>query len=175
MDARTSTLLLVDFQARLMPAIADAEAVIANARRLAEAARLLGMPVLGTEQNPAGLGGTVEAPAGRAGRVIAKMAFDAAREPALLEAIPPDRGDVVIAGCEAHVCVLQTAFGLQRHGFRPALVQDAVGSRRSDSKWAALGRCARHGMEVVTTEMVLFEWLGDCRHPAFRDVLALVR
>lgn len=175
LDASTSTLLLVDFQARLMPAITGGMAAAATAARLAEAARLLGVPVLATEQNPRGLGGTVEALTGRAGRTFAKMHFNAAAEADLPAAIGPERRTVVVTGCEAHVCVLQTALGLKAKGFAPVVVQDAIASRTVENKAAALQRLAHHAVEIVTSEMVIFEWLGHCEHPAFREALALVK
>ena len=110
LDARHCSLVLVDYQARLMPAIHDGERVVANALLLADAARLLGVPVLGTEQNPGGLGPNVEAVRQRCASTLAKMHFDACEDGLLgqLEALC-DAPEVVLAGCEAHVCLLQTA------------------------------------------------------------------
>ncbi|HEX5452212.1 MAG TPA: isochorismatase family protein, partial [Stellaceae bacterium] len=79
------------------------------------------------------------------------------------------------AGCETHVCVLQTALGLLAAGRRVAMVRDAVGSRRAESKEAALRRLERHGAEIVTTEMVAFEWLATAEHPRFRDIVRLIK
>jgi len=87
----------------------------------------------------------------------------------------PDRSDLVVAGCETHVCVLQTALGLIEAGRRVWLVRDAVGSRRAESKETAIRRLERNGAEIVTVEMVVFEWLQTAEHPRFRDGLALVR
>jgi nicotinamidase-related amidase len=86
-----------------------------------------------------------------------------------------DRPDIMVAGCEAHVCVMQTALGLLDAGRRVYLVRDAVASRRAESKETAVARLARHGAEIVTTEMVLFEWLGSAEHPRFRDIIALIK
>lgn len=173
--AGTSALLLIDFQSRLMPAIDGAAATIGAARRLAGAAGLLGVPIMLTEQNPAGLGPTVAdlLPADRSA-VVGKMTFDALRDAGVRERLP-DRADVVVAGWEAHVCVLQTVFGLLNAGRRPVVVCDAIGSRRSDSREAALRRMERQGAEIVTAEMVVFEWLGGADHPRFREVLALIK
>jgi nicotinamidase-related amidase len=169
-----SFLLVIDLQARLMPAIDGGEGVVANARRLLEAARLLGVPGLFTEQNPGKLGPTVEDLAPGPDRVAAKMTFDALRAPGLAESLPPG-GTIVVLGCEAHVCVLQTVMGLLGAGRRVVVVRDAVGSRRVENRDAALDRMERHGAEVVTTEMAIFEWLESCEHPRFREALALVR
>ena len=171
--AETSALLLIDFQARLMPAIAEGAARVTQAGKLAAAAALLDVPVLLTEQNPRGLGGTDPALAD-AGPVLAKMTFDATRAPGFAAAMP-DRPAVVVAGCEAHVCVLQTVLGLRAMGRAVAVVADAVGSRLPASRDLGLARMAAAGAQIVSTEMVLFEWLGSADHPRFRAVLALIK
>lgn len=173
--SESSVLLLVDFQARLMPAICDAESAIANARRLAEAAKLLGVPIRATEQNPAGLGRGVGELLPFAEATLAKRYFDATRESEWAGFLPQGRPHVVVAGCETHVCVLQTVLGMLEKRFQVRLVRDAVGSRRRESREAALLRAERHGAELVTTEMVIFEWLATCDHPHFREALALVK
>jgi len=158
-----------------MPAMHDGETVIARAARLAEAARLLDVPVRATEQYPAGLGPTVAALAAYPGEVLAKTAFSAADAPGFPALLPPGAGDLIIAGCEAHVCVLQTVLRLLGSGRRVVLVADATGSRDPDDKAAAIDRARFHGAEVVTSEMVLFEWLRDAQHPRFRDVQKLLK
>jgi len=173
-DPRRSALLVIDFQARLMPAIEEGAAVVANARRLIDAAEMLDIPVLFTEQNAKGLGTTVPELAPGKDGVFHKTSFDACRMPGFLDRLP-DRSDLVVAGCETHVCVLQTALGLIEAGRRVWLVRDAVGSRRAESKETAIRRLERHGAEIVTAEMVVFEWLQTAEHPRFRDALALVR
>lgn len=171
MDRATSALLLIDLQARLMPVIDGGAAVLARARLLRDAAVLLGVPVLATEQNPQGLGATVPDLAGAP--TIRKTTFDATRA-GLLDRLPEGRA-LVVAGCEAHVCVLQTVLGLLASGRRVFVVEDAVGSRRALDRTAALRRMERHGAEVATAEMAVFEWLADSAHPRFREALALVR
>lgn len=175
LTASVSTLLLVDLQARLMPAIAGGEAVVENVGRLARAARLLEVPILATEQNPGGLGRTVEALVALPSATLTKTFFDATRETAFETFLPPERPTLVVAGCETHVCVLQTVLGLLDKGRSVALVKDAVGSRHEANRDAALERAKAHGAELVTTEMVIFEWLGTSDHPGFREALSLVR
>jgi nicotinamidase-related amidase len=168
-----ATLVIIDVQARLLPAIADGENLIDNTRRLVDAAVQLAHPVIMTEQNPDGLGGTVPELAG-SGPVISKMSFDSCAEPAFLAAVAGER-DLVICGCETHVCVLQTVITLLSYRRRVYVVQDAVGSRRAESKSVAIARMQRHGAEIVTTEMVVFEWLRSASHPRFRPVSKLIR
>lgn len=175
MSSDGSTLLMIDFQAKLMRAIDDAATAIGNAGRLLGAAQMLGVPVLFTEQNVNGLGATVPELSSRAnGPVAHKMTFDACRAAGFADMLA-DRPEVIVTGCEAHVCVLQTALGLLDAGRRVYVVRDAIGARRTESKEAAIRRMERHGADIVTTEMVVFEWLETAEHPRFRAAAALIR
>jgi nicotinamidase-related amidase len=186
-DSGRSVLVLVDYQAKLMPAIHGASGVLANATLLADAARLLGIRVVGTEENPEGLGHNDPAIRSRSDATLAKRHFDACRDglvamlaktgnasrfPPRAEAPPLH---AVIAGCETHVCLLQTAMGLLAAGLRVFVVANACGSRSPADHAAALDRLRDAGAVVVTTEMVVFEWLGTCDHPRFREALSLVK
>ncbi|HDS1771236.1 isochorismatase family protein [Pseudomonas putida] len=176
-NAQASVLVLVDYQTRLMPAIHDADRVLGNARLLARAAQALGIPVLGTEQNPSGLGPNVELVKAECASTVVKTHFDACAD-GLLEALHSSKEEfnqVVVAGCEAHVCMMQTALGLLRANKRVWVVANASGSRRTDDHATAMTRLAQAGATIVTHEMVLFEWLNDCKHPQFREVLALIK
>ena len=198
LDADDSQLVLIDYQGRLMPAIHDSAFVLANARRLAELAKLVGVPVWATEQNPSKLGQTDASLAPLCDRIVPKMAFSGADElHALLsppvpparggnarslprhlqkpEAAAPERGTLVLAGCEAHVCLLQTALRLLEAEWDVWVVTDACGSRTERNRDAAYDRLASAGCELVTTEMVGFEWLRSCEHPQFRALQALVK
>jgi nicotinamidase-related amidase len=179
MDAARSVLVLVDYQGRLMPAIHDAEAVVEAALLLADAASTLGIRVVGTQQNPDGLGPNAEAVRMRCDVTLSKMYFDACSD-GLAEVLgegraQDDRPEVVIAGCEAHVCLMQTALGLLERGFRTWVVETACGSRRPADKQAAMQRLREAGATIVSDEMVLFEWVSNCRHPQFKTVLDLVK
>jgi nicotinamidase-related amidase len=200
LDADDSQLVLVDYQQRLMPAIREGDAVLANAVRLARIAQLLQVPAWATEENPRGLGPTVAALQPLlAGRILPKMDFDGAgvllprlRPPARPQqggnarSLPkhlqkpaaeaaPARESIVLAGCEAHVCLLQTALGLLEEEVEVWVVTDACGSRSERNRDAAFDRLAGAGAELVTTEMVAFEWLRHAEHPRFKEVLALVK
>jgi nicotinamidase-related amidase len=171
-DRVSSALLMVDFQTKLMPAIEEGMLVIANARRLVYAAEMFQIPALFTEENVDGLGRTL--PELRPGSIAHKMTFDACRAADFLRVLP-NRHDFIISGCEAHVCVLQTVMGLLSAGRRVYVVRDALGSRRSESKETAIRRMEQNGAEIVTTEMVIFEWLGTAEDPRLRDAIALVK
>ena len=175
-DAARCALVLVDYQAKLMPAIHGGAAVVRAAEALADGARLLGLRVVGTEQNPAGLGPNVAGIRARCDVTLPKMHFDGCDD-GLVAAIDAEssRPEVVIAGCEAHVCLLQTALGLLRQGRRVWVVTDACGSRRRSDHAASMQRLAEAGATRVSTEMVLFEWLRHSGHPRFREVLSRIK
>ena len=175
LTAEGAVLLLIDLQERLMPAIYDGDAVVSRAVRLAEAARLLDVPVRATEQYPAGLGKTVPALAAYPQSTMTKTTFSATEDAGFSALLPAGTSEVVVAGCEAHVCVLQTVLGLLGLGHRVLLAADAVGSRDPADRAAAIDRARQHGAEIVTSEMALFEWLRDARHPKFREVQNLLK
>jgi len=174
-DPADCTLLIIDPQARLMPAIHDAETVIRRCVYLGTAARELGIHVIGTEQNPDGLGTLVPEIAGLCDTTLSKFHFSATAEEGFLSRLPQGRNTFVVAGCEAHVCVLQTVAGLIETGHAVKWVADAVGSRHPHDRAAATERARGMGADVVTTEMVVFEWLGSSQHPKFKRLLQMIR
>ena len=217
LDVDDSQLVLVDYQARLMPLIFENEMVVANALRLARMARAMEVPVWGTEQNPKGLGrntpeliAAIEAVSNAGGgKTLTKMHFNAVEDgladwlrppvrkptqgasqggnarslPKHLQKSaesaapepPQGRNTIVIAGCEAHVCLMQTALGLLEEEFEVWVVTDACSSRSERNRDAAFDRLAGAGAELVTTEMVAFEWLRTAEHPVFKEILGLVK
>ena len=174
-DPARSTLLIIDMQQRLVPAIDGHETVVANCRRLLDAGRMLGVPAVATEQYPRGLGPTIGPLRIEPANVLDKTEFDATRNPGFFRLLPGERPDLILVGCEAHVCVLQTALGCLDGKRKIHVVADAIGSRASDNKAAGIDRMRLHGAEIVTTEMVIFEWLGGKDNPRFKEVTALIR
>ncbi len=199
LDVEESQLVLVDYQERLMPAMFESATVLDNAHRLARMARLLEVPVWGTEQNPAKLGPNPAAIREACRKTLSKMHFSAVadgladwlRPPARpaggnARSLPkhlqkpaapsqPERGTIVMAGCEAHVCLLQTALELIEQEFDVWVVTDACTSRTERNRDAAFDRLAGAGAELVTTEMVAFEWLRTADDPRFKDVHGLIK
>jgi nicotinamidase-related amidase len=195
LDAEECQLLLVDYQARLMPSIHEADFVLANAMRLARVAQALHVPTWGTEENPSGLGENPPELKALCRQTLAKMHFSACADglvpllrpaarqggnarslPKHLQKAPaPERGSIVVAGCEAHVCLMQTALELLDEEFEVWVVTDACSSRSERNRDAAFDRLAAAGAELVTTEMVAFEWLRTAEHPMFKEVLALLK
>ncbi len=178
LEAARSLLLLVDVQTRLAPAVHAAAACVQRCRLLLEAARRLDVPVLATEQCPEGLGPLVPELAAllEPAQVHAKRHFSCAAEPPIVAALEGSRRpSIVICGMEAHICVLQSALGLEALGFAPVVVADAVASRGPASREIALQRLRAHGIEIVTAEMVVYEWLREAPTPDFRAILPLIR
>ncbi|MDA0218008.1 MAG: hydrolase [Proteobacteria bacterium] len=178
MEARRSALVLIDLQERLMPAIEGGPGVVERCAILLQAARRLDVPVLATRQYPRGLGALV-APFDEALRPREchdKLAFSAfAEDPARAALRDLGRDCFVLAGVEAHVCVLQTALDLLGEGYGVAIVADAVSSRTGQSRELALARLRANGALIVNAEMVLFEWLERAGTDAFRDLSPLIR
>jgi nicotinamidase-related amidase len=198
LDDQDSQLVLVDYQARLMPAVHEGGEVLANAMRLAQAAHWMEVPTWGTEQNPDKLGQNPAELRALCRRTLPKMSFSACAEglievlrPApraaggnarslpkhLQKAVPqdPSRQSIVIAGVEAHVCLLQTALELLEAEFEVWVVTDACSSRTERNRDAAFDRLAGAGAELVTTEMVLFEWLRSADADPFKEIQALIK
>jgi len=197
LELQDSQLVLVDYQSQLMPVMHEGEAVLRNGVRLAQMAHLLKVPTWGTEQNPERLGHNPVEISEVCRRTLAKMSFGACEEglgevlrpqasaPSgnarslprhLQKAVPsPVRNSVVIAGCEAHICLLQTALGLLEEEFEVWVVTDACASRSERNRDAAFDRLAGAGAELLTTEMVAFEWLRTAEHPQFKAVQVLIK
>lgn len=173
-----SVLVVVDCQERLWKVIEGREALGGRLAKLISAARILEVPVLLTEQYPQGLGATVEAVGAAADGVAAvpKTCFSCWGEPAFVQAVhDTDRDILVLAGIEAHICVLQTALDALAAGYSVHVVADGVGVRRPENLQPALHRL-RHGGAVVTIlESVLFEWMERSDIEAFKTVSGLLR
>ena len=174
MKAEQSTLLLVDVQEKLMPAIARGHEVVDRCTLLANIAALLDVPAVGTEQLPDKLGRNVQVIRDLCGKTIAKHHFDACSD-SLIEELPEARQHIVIGGCETHVCMLQTALSLLDAGYKVWVVADATGSRHELDRDVALDRLQQSGARIVTVEMAAFEWMMHCRHPRFREAQALIK
>jgi nicotinamidase-related amidase len=171
-------LVVVDIQERLLPAIFEKERVVQNAVRLIQGATILQVPIFVTEQYRKGLGPTVpevaEVIPGFA--PLEKLAFSACGADGFVPALGTKQvTDAVLCGIEAHVCVTQTCLGLLEKGFRVFVVADAISSRTAANYLLGVERMRAAGAVIVSTEMVLFELLGQAGTPEFKQVLALVK
>jgi nicotinamidase-related amidase len=181
-----SLLLVVDIQEKLAPAIPAVELVTANSVRLLQAARQLHVPTFVSEQYVRGLGPSVAAirqaaldnktASALATQFFEKTHFSCAAEPGVLDLLRNTRRtQILLTGTEAHVCVLQTALGLHAAGFSVFLVADATASRSPDNRQAAIDRLRAAGIHIVSSEMVLFEWLQRAATDEFRALLPLIK
>ncbi|MFA5529668.1 MAG: hydrolase [Thiohalomonadaceae bacterium] len=181
LSADQSLLILVDVQVRLAAAMPDADRarVLRQGAALLRGADLLQVPVIVSEQYPKGLGHTEPALAETfpaAAAVVEKTCFACSGETRFREALAGHgRRQVVVAGMEAHVCVLQTALELHAAGHEVFVVEDAVSSRDPANRDNAMARLRQAGVTVTNTESVLFEWLRDASHTQFKAVSALIK
>jgi nicotinamidase-related amidase len=177
MSPGDTALLVIDVQEKLLPHIHQAARLLRNIAFLIDGARLLDLPVLVTEQYPRGLGPTVPELAQRLPEPRPdKRAFSACAAPGVVEALHRGaRPKVVLAGMEAHVCVLQTALDLLALDFRVYVAVDGVGARSPIDHETALRRMEQAGAVPVTCEMCVFEWLAGSEHPRFKEASRLVQ
>ncbi len=177
-QSENSLLLVIDVQERLSPAIGEAPRLTANILKLLKAAKRLNLPVLATEQYPRGLGRTLEEvkPLIPDGAVLEKIHFSAMAEPGFKERLRAmGRDQIVVLGMEAHICVLQTTLELRAAGYEIFAVEDAMGSRDRRNTDLAVDRMRAAGVQAVSTEMVIFEWMRRADMDCFKELSALIK
>jgi nicotinamidase-related amidase len=172
MSADKCTLLIVDVQSRLAPAIHDGQRVVDNCIWLARVAARVGVPVVVTEHFPEKIGVTVDAlkAATADAHYVAKECFSAQADGCLAGTAVDERRQVVVCGTEAHVCVQQTALDLRWAGKEVFVVAEASGSRDPSNRDLAFARMRQHGIEIVSREMIAFEWLRRGGTALFSDI-----
>jgi len=171
-DAPRSLVLVIDMQEKVLPAISDHERLTANVVWLIRVAQRIGVPVAATEHCGKNLG-PIASPVRSllpAEAIGAKAHFSAVAAKCLPALPGADRPQVVIAGVEAHVGLLQTALELMEEGKEVYVVADCVGSRRDGDRDLALARVRQEGVRIVSREMVVYEWLGEAGTPLFKEV-----
>jgi nicotinamidase-related amidase len=172
-----SRLLIVDVQEKLVPMIAHYARMLGNCRRLIQGARILDVPVFATEQYPKGLGHTVTSLSELLGSIPEKQRFSCAEvlDWGLASEQTDNRFQIVIAGIEAHVCVLHTVLDLLAGGFQVFVPADAISSRGELDWKIALDRMSSGGAVITTTESVLFEWCEQSGTPEFKQISRLIK
>jgi nicotinamidase-related amidase len=179
--ADSALLVVVDIQQRLGDAMPNKvlNRVLQNATLLIRSAGFLAVPIIRTEQYPEGLGAThplIATALTDNVTSLQKTSFSCCGSPAFQHAIErAKRQQIVLVGMEAHVCVLQTALDLRAAGHEVFVVEDAICSRRLENYQNALERLREQKVSVISAESVVFEWLGDSKHPHFKAVQALLR
>lgn len=177
LSCESAMVLIVDVQEKLLPAVVQAEACVAAVERLLRAAAVLGVPMLATEQYPAGLGPTRPSVRQLLGEapVLEKLTFSACTEELIERLQAMNRRQIIVAGIEAHVCMQQSVLDLLRLGYVPFVCADATTSRRELDCRVGLERMRQAGAIVTTTESVILELLGAAGTPAFKQILSIVK
>ncbi len=176
LDPESTFLLVVDMQESFSKVIPDFDSIVGSIALLANVAHLLGMPVVGTEQVPEKLGGTVSEIDELLDEKLEKTVFDAFRDEKIRERLLGlGRSKVLLTGIETHICVLQTALSALAQGLEVHLVSDATGSTFSGDKEVTLARLLQEGVYVTTSESAVYELLASSDHPRFREVVSLVK
>eukprot|EP00123_Amoebidium_parasiticum_P019617 comp27894_c0_seq1/m.47183 comp27894_c0_seq1/g.47183 ORF comp27894_c0_seq1/g.47183 comp27894_c0_seq1/m.47183 type:complete len:193 (-) comp27894_c0_seq1:626-1204(-) len=172
----STVFFLCDIQTKFQSAIRGFPQLLAVAKRLMDAAKLLDVPVVATEQYPQGLGPLVDDLKDPHVQIFSKVTFSMVTPEmeSYLKANPA-RNAVVLFGLETHVCVQQTALDLLSRGYQVHLLADGVSSRTKQDRECAIERLRQAGSIVTTSESVMFELMGDSKHPAFRDIQKLIR
>jgi nicotinamidase-related amidase len=178
-DSTKTSLLIVDVQERLLPAMQFPELLTARLNILLKAAVELQIPITVSEQYSKGLGRTVPELAIGTALVFEKISFSCWRDAALkqhfIDLHEGGRPLVVVAGIEAHVCVLQSCIDLYNAGFGVFAVADAMSSRLASSVDLAHHRMRSAGIQIMNTEMVLFELLEKAGTAEFKKLSALIK
>lgn len=179
LNLEDSLVLIIDVQEKLLNAVFNKEQVEKKSAIVAEAAKILGIPVVVTEQYPKGLGNTIPAVKDALAEdteVFEKTAFSALNNEEILEAIKKhNKKQILIFGIETHICVSQTTAALRELGYEVSVIKDACGSRAEEEYLAGLERMKDNGAYIITTEIALFEWLKGAKHPNFKAVQALIK
>lgn len=173
------TLLVIDVQERLLAHIFNRQQIIRNLRILIQGLQLLNVPIIVTEQYSKGIGQTVQEIKDvlKEYKPVEKITFGCLDNPEFSHKIgePNDKKYLLLAGIESHVCVLQTTLGLLEKGFNCGVIVDCIGSREEINYNFALERMGRSGADLLTTEMVLFDLMKSAGHPAFKQILKLIK
>jgi nicotinamidase-related amidase len=167
---------VVDVQEKLVPAIGAAGRIVWNIRRLIDGARVLGLPVVASEQYPQGLGPTVPELASRLEQRSAKTYFSCGELAALFADLRRRNIEkLLVCGLETHVCIQQTTLDLMADGWRVYVAVDAVGSRYDLDHQTALRRMDASGAVLTTTEAALWEWCQKAGTTEFKQISRIVR
>lgn len=179
LEAAKASLLLVDIQERLLPAMADPQQVLTRSHILLQAAKELSLPVTISEQYPKGLGHTMTELMLEGAKVMEKLSFSCWRDDEMkshfIRLHESGRPLVIVAGIESHVCVLQTCIDMAQAGFGVFAVADAMSSRKQESVDLALHRMRATGAEVINTEMAVFELLERAATTEFKTLSRLIK
>ena len=178
LKAEDTAALIVDFQDRLMPVIKDSEEIIKNACILIKGLKVLGVPVIVTQQYTKGIGNTVPEVAEALGEYtyMEKSTFSSWENEDIREKLYElGKKNLLVCGAEAHICVLQTALDLKTAGYETVFITDCSGSRKDKDKNCAIDRCKHEGIITATYETILMELCGKAGDDKFRAISKLIK
>lgn len=173
LDAARSLVILVDVQEKLTPLVQEHGRLVSHCHWLLEIAQLMSIPILVSEQYPQGLGKTVKALQKFIDKDnhLAKVHFSCVEDTEGWSMIKKAKRDqIVLIGIEAHVCILQTAMKLREKSLDVFVVADAIASRTTLDKELALKRMQHHGIDIISCEMAVFEWLNKSDTEIFKTI-----
>lgn len=171
-------LLIVDVQEKLLNAVYNKDIVLKNSKILASISKVLNIPAIITEQYPKGLGETITEikSAVITDYYFEKVDFNALADKNLLNKLKQiKKKQIILFGIETHICVHQTAYALINYGFDVILAKDACGSRSEFEYYSAIEEMKSYGVNIKTTEMIIFELLKSAKHPNFKEIQALIK
>jgi len=178
LNPKRTGLIIIDVQGKLATLMHEADALIEATRALIQGAKVLGLPVIWLEQNPEKLGETSPqlAEALAPLQPITKYTFSACGAPAFTDEMEASGIHTwLVAGIESHICVYQTVRDLIELGRKVEVVTDCVSSRTPENRQLGIDRMLEAGARATSVEMCLFELVGSCRVPEFRDVLKVIK
>ena len=178
LTAENTVLVLVDIQERLTAAMIEKQALVESAVRIVKGARVLEIPIIRTEQNPDGLGRTVPEldQLLSDAEPVTKLSFSCYGEPRFVDKLHSlSRGQILVGGIEAHVCVYQTVLDLLPHGYEVQVLADVVSSRTEANRTIGLERCKEAGATITSVETALFEMLRAAEGDKFKQMLKVVK
>lgn len=178
--AKHAQVLMVDIQRGLFPALSGAQNMLKRSTTLLHAAKKLAIPITAVEQNPEGLGHTVEPLQDFIDKTFTKTTFSGFEQAELVEHlndihVSQQRDTLILFGSEAHVCLLLTALGAKRAGYQTVVVWDATASRYPEDREIAKNRLLAAQCTLVSCETLVFEWLEDYQHPEFKSLIELIK
>lgn len=170
---QNSSLVVVDIQEKLQPAINENKKVLETVFWAVDIALLMNVPIFATEHCSEKIGFMPTELRKRFSdnNIISKVHFSGVTDGSLLEKLEGERNQIIVMGTEAHVCVMQTVLDLLDHQYNVFVIDSGIGSRNDDDKKRAIERMRQNGAEIITKEMLAFEWLDRADHQLFRHIL----
>ncbi|WOH38795.1 isochorismatase family protein [Thalassotalea fonticola] len=178
LNKEETVFVLVDVQGNLAGLVHDKQTLFSNIQKLIKSVQVLNIPIIWVEQTPGAIGETIVQIASLLTELkpISKSTFSAVKNDEFLAALKKtDRKQVLVAGIESHVCVYQTAMDLHQQNYDVEIVADAVSSRTQSNKQIALLKMQNKGLTLTSTEMALFELIGDAQSKEFKQIIKIIK